>query len=165
VTRLSTGPGRPPFKVTPAVGAVIGASALLLVLVAFLIGAHGGSGGRVKPDRFTLRGDMLYDSQMRLAWQRRPGPGARDWAAAKAYCASAGGGLRLPEVSELMGLLDVLAVDPPLDPDGFQTTPVDVFWTSSKSPSADGAYLAVSFHDGTAHSTSVGDRNRVRCVR
>ena len=143
--------------------AAVGAAALLLVIVAFVLGFR--NAGGVKPGRYAMRGDMLYDSETRLAWQRHPGPGAKDWASAKAYCASAGGGLRLPEAKELTGLLDFVSLDPPLDPDGFQTSPVDVYWTSSKAPSADGAFLTVSFYDGGLRSSSAGDRNRVRCVR
>ena len=106
---------------------------------------------------------MVVDRESNLTWERRPAPAAMDWAAAGVHCGQAGEGYRLPTSDELVGLLAVLAVEPPLDTQAFSRTPVDVFWTATRA--SEGTAKVVSFASGSPGEAVVSARKRVRCVR
>ncbi len=119
--------------------------------------------------RFTLdgAGETVHDNSTKLTWQRAVPLAALAWADAKTYCQKlnlAGGGWRLPLVSELTGIVDRQET-PPIDPVAFPSTPEDEFW--SASPVQGDAYTAwsVVFDDGTSKHHSVDIVSRVRCVR
>lgn len=130
--------------------------AAVLVLGPKLVPAASGA-------RFVLEGDVVVDRESNLTWERRPAPAAMDWAAAGVHCGQAGEGYRLPTSDELVGLLAVLAVEPPLDTQAFSRTPVDVFWTATRA--SEGTAKVVSFASGSPGEAVVSARKRVRCVR
>jgi eukaryotic-like serine/threonine-protein kinase len=156
---------RAPPGFSAMAGVAVGVLAVAVVVVAFVAGR--GSGGEASPaaaaSRFQLDAGTLQDDETRLTWQRKPAPGAMDWASAKAYCARQSGGFRLPEVDELIGLLAVRATTPPLDPASFPTAAVDVFWSASAA--GPGAAAVVHFSTGLRGTSVISERNRVRCVR
>ena len=150
---------------TPLVGGLLGGLGVLIVIAAFVVGR--GRPGASAADRYRLDADTLRDAQTGLTWQRRPAGRTMEWSAAKAHCAGAGSGFRLPEVDELQGLLVVTTLDPPLDAAAFPTTAVDVFWSSALATGASstGAAWVVHFSDGRRTTSVVSAKNRVRCVR
>jgi hypothetical protein len=151
-----------PGGITPKVGTIVAGVGLFLVLGAFVVG-RGRPGASSGAARYTLEADTVRDAETGLTWQRKPAGRAMDWSAAKAFCAVAGAGYRLPGIDELQALLVVTTLDPPLDPAAFPTTPVDVFWSSA--PASDGSAWVVHFSDGRRTTSVVSARNRVRCVR
>jgi serine/threonine-protein kinase len=152
-------PGSP--RVALLVGGALGVLGVLVVLVAFAVGR--GRPGAPAAGRYQLEADTVRDAQTGLTWQRKPAGRTMDWTAARAHCAGAGAGFRLPETDELQGLLAVTTLEPPLDPVSFPTTPVDVFWSSA--PASDGSAWVVHFSDGRRTTSVISARNRVRCVR
>ncbi|MFT3770829.1 MAG: protein kinase [Minicystis sp.] len=153
-------PAPAPRGFSPMAGVAIGLAALIVVIIAFGLGRGRGS---PPADRFKLEADTLIDNQKKLTWQRRPASAAMDWAAARAHCQRVGGGYRLPTTDELQSLLDVTTIEPPLDPESFPTTAIDVFWSGSAA--GPGAAWAVHFSNGRTAESAVSARNRVRCVR
>ncbi len=151
----------PASKVPLVAAAVLGVLIAGVVIASFLIGR----GGDASAARFRLGPDTLVDSASKLTWQRKPGPGAMSYEAARTYCERAGEGYRLPDIEELKKLLDVTKVDPPLDPASFPTSPVDTFWSGSLAPDGSGARWVVHFSTGRVAGSALGLPNRVRCVR
>lgn len=72
------------------------------------------------------------------------------------------GGFRLPEIEELKGLLPILSTDPPVDPEGFTATPIDVFWSATEA--GRGTAMVLRFSTASAATSVVTAQNRVRCV-
>ena len=142
------------------VAAGIAALTLVVVVVAFALGDKGKAPAAAS--RFQVAGDTLVDTEAHRVWQLKPMPRTTDWAGAKAYCAHAGGGFRLPDVDELVGLLAVTTA-PGVDPSDFPTDAVDVYWSSISAGTS--SAMVVHFAGGTSKSDLVINRNRVRCVR
>ena len=134
-----------------------------MVIAAFVLGRQGGATSASPSARFTLDGATVRDATTGLTWQRAPAPGAMDWEGAKDHCAHQKGGLRLPEIDELAGLVAVTREKPPKDPANFSTTPVDVFWSASAA--GRGAAAVVHFSTGRRGTSVISGLNRVRCVR
>jgi hypothetical protein len=160
-TGLPAKPAARSSTLTIGVGVGLGVLATAIVVVAFALGKRGGA--TAGPGRYQLDASTVYDASSKLTWQRTPAQGTMDWSAAKAWCRGQGGGFRLPEASELVGLLAILDVAPPVDPVAFSTTPVDVFWSASTA--GGGAAVVVHFSTGRQGTSSMSGRNRVRCVR
>ncbi|APR78428.1 Serine/threonine-protein kinase pkn3 [Minicystis rosea] len=156
-------PASPGVKRTlsPMAGVAIGMVTVIVLIIAFGLGR--GRGGPPPPDRFTLSADTLVDSEKKLTWQRRPASSAMDWSSARSHCLRVGGGYRLPTADELKSLVQVTTMDPPLDPESFPTSAIDVFWSGTNA--GPGAAWAVHFSTGRTAETVVSARNRVRCVR
>ena len=167
----------PPAQTTPSarpnvavlVGIGVAVVGVVVVILAFAMGRgaaapSSSSGAAAVPSasRYTLDASTLRDGETKLTWQRSPAPGAMDWAAAKAYCMRQPG-FRLPDVQELVGLLAVTEVTPPLDPTGFPTSAVDVFWSATQP--GPGVASVVHFSTGRQATSVVSGRNRARCVR
>jgi hypothetical protein len=85
--------------------------------------------------------DAVRDVETGLTWQRRQSLGVVSWSGAKSGCsalpADGGAPWRLPEVAELLTLLDVEGMDPSgLDPAFFAGEPGDFYWTATVEASA-----------------------------
>jgi hypothetical protein len=156
-TATATAP-RGGFPVAAVVAA--GMVGLIVVIVAFGLGRGGGAPAAA---RYKLEADALLDADRKLTWQRRPAAATMDWTAARSHCLRVGGGYRLPTSDELTGLLAVTTLEPPLDPQSFPTSAIDVFWSST--PGSPGAAFAVHFSTGRTAEAAISARNRVRCVR
>src|SRR5208283_4914846 len=96
------------------------------------------------------------------------GAGRSTWANAKSYCASLGGGYRLPTAKELLTIVDFSQANPSIDTsaDAFPDTPPDPFWTATPlvgSPPTSAWFI--SFDDGYAGNDDMTKKYRVRCVR
>ncbi len=115
-------------------------------------------------------GATVYDNATKLTWQRDVPSTYYQWGYAKYYCQNlllAGGGWRLPWVSELLGIVDRQQVTPTIDPTAFPNTPATHFW--SASPVQGYAYYAwfVDFYNGSTTSDQYVSNYSpgVRCVR
>lgn len=147
--------------ISPIAGVSIGIAALIVLIIAFGLGR--GRGSPPAPDRFTLEADTLVDHEKKLTWQRHPASSAMDWSSARSHCLRVGGGYRLPTAEELKSLVQVTTTSPPLDPESFPTSAIDVFWSGTNA--GPGAAWAVHFSTGRTAESVVSARNRVRCVR
>jgi hypothetical protein len=124
-------------------------------------------------------GATVFDPKTGLEWQRAVPP-PMFWNAALAYCNEldlAGGCWRLPNVKELLTIVENTARVPPVDADAFPDTPAAQFWTSTLTRGTPGDVdtwmvlfenelaWTIPYQAGTAVST-VGDSPfHVRCVR
>jgi hypothetical protein len=85
--------------------------------------------------RYTVSGGIVVDTKTGLSWQQAASSTAMYEADAVSYCtalAAAGGGWRLPSVSELESIIDETRYDPAIDVTAFPNTPaMGFFWTQS----------------------------------
>jgi Protein of unknown function (DUF1566) len=127
------------------------------------------------PGRYAASGGVVVDSATHLTWQQPvatsgadDGNGRSTWAHAKSYCASLGGGYRLPTVKELLTIVDFSRSNPAIDTsdDAFPSTPAEAFWTATPLAASEptNAWF-ISFADGYAGNANMSQPNRVRCVR
>ena len=127
------------------------------------------------PGRYTASAGTVVDGVTHLSWQQAivtsggdDGAGRSTWAHAKSYCASLGGGHRLPTVKELLTIVDFSKTNPSIDTSvgAFPDTPPDAFWTATPlagSPPTSAWFI--NFYDGYAGNVDMMQPNRVRCVR
>lgn len=111
---------------------------------------------------------LVFDTFTKLTWERNVTLGSYGWAAAKGYCAGlslAGGGWRLPTLTELEGLVDRRTSNPAIDSTAFANTPALPFWTSSAYVGTPDNAWRVSFDDGHTATGKTTEALRVRCVR
>jgi hypothetical protein len=86
----------------------------------------GGAGADAPLGRYTVRDGLARDNTTNLTWQQTLDGTTTSEAGAENYCATlplAGGGFRLPTVSELRTILDVTRIAPAIDPSAFPNTP------------------------------------------
>ncbi len=125
------------------------------------------AGARFTPSPSAVVMSVL-DATTMLTWQKDVGPEAVSWQDAKTYCASLGGGFRLPGVKELLSLVDFTAATTPIDLSAFPGTPRDLFWTSSAVAGTAAFAWTVDFTSATyarAYPIDATELRRVRCVR
>jgi hypothetical protein len=127
------------------------------------------------PGRYTASGGTVVDNATQLTWQQLvatsggdDGAGRSTWANANGYCASLGGGYRLPTAKELLTIVDFSKANPAIDTSAsaFPDTPPEEFWTATPlagSPPTSAWFI--SFVDGYAGNVDMTQPNRVRCVR
>lgn len=80
--------------------------------------------------------DWVLDRSTGLEWQKTPGIGGLLWASATIYCTDQGGDARLPDVKELISLVDYSVASPgsPALPAGFPfvgVLPVFGYWSAT----------------------------------
>ena len=126
------------------------------------------AGADAPPGRYTVSNGTVYDTRTQLTWQQSVDAGAYPQANAVTYCAGlslAGGGWRLPTVSELLSIVDRTKYDPAIDPIAFPSTPAAGFWSSSPYVGSAGNAWNVNFEIGNSYSYAASSARRVRCVR
>ena len=122
--------------------------------------------------RFSVKsdssGDVVVDATFNRTWQRATAPGTYDWSQAKTYCGGLqlqGGGWRLPDLRELLSLVDIKISSPAVDKAFFADTFGAGYWTATAyQPSASSAWIVV-FNIGYSNSVDITNNFRVRCVR
>lgn len=146
--------------------------ASLLSLFASAMGLVPASPATAKPSkgRYEVQSSagLVLDTATKLTWERSVTLGSYGWAAAKGYCAGlslAGGGWRLPTLTELEGLVDRRTSNPAIDATAFPNTPSVAFWSSTAYVGTPDNAWRVSFDDGHASTGKVAEVLRVRCVR
>jgi hypothetical protein len=126
------------------------------------------AGADAPPCRYTIANGTVYDARTKLTWQQTVGAGTYAQAQAVSYCTSlplAGGGWRLPKVSELLTIVDATRFNPAIDPAAFPSTPATYFWSSSAYVGSSGSAWSVYFYNGFSTFHDTGTAYRVRCVR
>ena len=125
--------------------------------------------------RFAVDAGLVTDASTGLVWQQAVPAAPVTWPAAKAACAAAGAGFRLPSLKELQTLVDYAMSYPgdagapgaAIDPVAFPGTPPGGFWTSSPVSGSTAVAWIVKFDNGDTASNSVTamtDTKYVRCV-
>ncbi len=120
---------------------------------------------------FTDQGDgTVKDNRTGLVWSKATS--SKIWTDAKSYCSQnalglPGSGWRLPEVYELMAIVDYSKGSCPMWHPAFGTScpPWQWFWSSTPVPWSSSNAFAVYFGDGYVSGSDVGDGYGVRCVR
>jgi hypothetical protein len=110
----------------------------------------------------------VVDGTTGLTWQKGSSPDAVNWEDAKKYCASVGGGFRLPGAKELLSLFDTMTTGVAIDKTAFPGTPADGFWTSSSVAGTPASALIIDFSSAVSAGTNAAgktDLHHVRCVR
>jgi hypothetical protein len=125
------------------------------------------------PCHYTVAADGLTvrDNVMGLIWQRNEPAATYDWADAKAYCTSLSlgsftSGWRLPEIKELLTLVDwrLPWPGPTIDGFAFPNTRTDLYWSSSAFAGGGGRAWQVNFSNGVAVVEEPTVTVRARCV-
>jgi hypothetical protein len=110
----------------------------------------------------------VKDLSTGLVWQRAASDLQLTWAEAKLACEglpTAGGGWRMPSMSELQSIIDESQADPAIDAAAFPDTPSEGFWAATPLAGSTTAAWFVSFLDGIAYNALLEHPYRVRCVR
>ncbi|HTM45413.1 MAG TPA: DUF1566 domain-containing protein [Polyangiaceae bacterium] len=126
--------------------------------------------GGAPPGRYLIdsMNGTVVDTRTQLTWQRGIAPGTHTQPDAVSYCAGltlAGGGWRLPQVSELLTLVDPTVYNPAIDVAAFPDTPAVWFWTSSAYAGAVDNAWYVTFFYGYSATSPTSSEPQVRCVR
>ncbi|HEX7480716.1 MAG TPA: DUF1566 domain-containing protein [Polyangiales bacterium] len=121
------------------------------------------------PGRYTVSTTTgtVYDTRTKLTWQQTVDANSYTQANAKTYCtnlAPVGTGWRLPNVRELLTIVDPTKYNPSIDPTAFPSTPVDYFWSSSNYVGPSGGAWYVNFVDGSSGTDVTTSSYRVWCV-
>ena len=123
--------------------------------------------------RFKLDAGLVTDASTGLVWQQAVPVDQVTWPAAKAACAAAGEGFRLPSLKELQTLVDYgMAYPGPgaapgaaIDPTAFPATPPAAFWTSSSVSGSSAVMWIVRFDNGDSGSSNIAAATDIRYVR
>jgi hypothetical protein len=145
---------------------------LLLGIVLLSMTAHADAPpGRYSIDTAgteTLADDIVYDTRTMLTWQREMPEGLYEHAAAVAYCVDlelAGGGWRLPKISELRTLLDRTRHTPALDSTAFPASSWHIWWSSTPKAGAPTAAWNADVNVGRPQWGVMTSTLGIRCVR
>jgi hypothetical protein len=112
--------------------------------------------------------DVVTDASTGLTWQREASAELLPWSDAKLACEAltlAGGGWRMPSMSELQSLIDESRTDPAINLEAFPATTGEGFWAGTPLAGLATNAWFVSFVDGIAYNALVERPYRVRCVR
>jgi hypothetical protein len=117
--------------------------------------------------RFVIQGDVAFDTQTGLSWQRESSPHLMDWKTAKKYCADltlSSKPWRLAKINELMSLVDLSQPGAKIDSSVFPNTPAKIYWSFTPDASTPGEAKVVDFHLGKTESLGIATKKYVRCV-
>lgn len=127
--------------------------------------------------RFVPNGAEVLDTQTGLIWKRcsegQKWTGTTcggkatspNWRAALAIANAAGGGWRLPNVKELVSLVDITRSSPTIDPVAFPATLISSYWSSTPYNDYPDFAWAVGFNFGAVNFWHTDIGYRVRLVR
>lgn len=113
---------------------------------------------------------IVTDSTTGLEWQDNNISGTMNWQDAIDHCEGLSLGdhddWRLPNINELISLVDDSKYNPSIDTNAFQNTSTQNYWSSSTDASSTERARTVSFEDGNQlHYLGKGLSYQVRCVR
>ena len=126
--------------------------------------------GQAGKPRFTSSSkdpDWVLDSTTSLQWQRTPG-GFVLWDAARTYCTNLGGGARLPEIKELISLVDYSVAYPgPALPTGhpFLSVQSAIYWSATTAAGFPSDAWYVDFSRGDNSRFAKTSSGNAWCVR
>lgn len=141
---------------------------LQMLFIASVLGLGGFrlAGADAPPGRYGLDAETVTDQQTGLMWQRGTTATTYTWADASTRCdgLSLAGydDWRLPEIKELLSLVDDTRAAPAIDPLAFPNAPAAVFWSATASNQP----FYVWFEDGQSwNDRDAATVQYVRCVR
>lgn len=140
---------------------------LLTTLCFLAISARGAADAPPGRYDFSVNG-TVRDTRTTLTWQRELSPGLYSRNSGATYCSGlslAGTGWRLPQVSELLTLVDRTRNQPAIDANAFPGTPVTWFWASTPYAPDPAKGWRVDFGIGYSNAFELSTVARVRCVR
>ncbi len=122
--------------------------------------------------RYQSKTGTVLDTITKLIWQEKSPDKSYTWSEAEAYCKQQnteklGGyssGWRLPEITELLTIVDYRRVNPAFDQDAF-SGPTGWYWTSTPKYGGSGSAWHVSFGNGGSYWNGQTYYYCVRCVR
>lgn len=132
-----------------------------------LVGYGLAHAGKPIKDRFkVLHKDSAWVHTTSLQWQKTPNNEPITWTNADAYCSSLGDGSRLPEIKELISLVDYSMFNPAL-PEGNPFQDVVLSWYWSATALAENPSLAweVAVANGRVDTNDKSVVSRTWCVR
>jgi len=131
-------------------------AAYLLLGICTLLGGIFASRSGLAASRLVLEGSTVRDTKTGLVWQQTASSTKRDFAGAQAYCSGLGAGWRLPNIRELISIVDdthlpdfdqMPAIDPLFLP---SSTDHDFdFWSSTPTPGSSDSFWYVKFAYGS----------------
>jgi len=135
----------------------------------WLIGYGLAHAGKPIKDRFkVLHKDSAWvlDHTTSLQWQKTPNNEPITWTNADAYCSSMGDGSRLPEIKELISLVDYSMFQPAL-PEGnpFQDVVLSFYWSATALAENSSLAWEVAIASGHVSTTDKSVVSRTWCVR
>lgn len=142
----------------------------VLVLVLVTVGLVGLAQAKPNKPRFSILPSdnaWVLDSTTALQWQKTPGT-AMPWSTASTYCTDLGSGSRLPEIKELISLVDYSVAYPgPALPAGHPFVDVQWagYWSATAGASAPSDAWVVGFDDIGVYRNGKAASVRVWCVR
>ncbi|HXU80256.1 MAG TPA: DUF1566 domain-containing protein, partial [Polyangia bacterium] len=125
-------------------------------------------GGVPEHAPYQVSSGIVTDLNTHLTWQQMLDGTVRTWEQANAYCSTlplAGGGWRLPTMSELQSLIDETVKEPAIDATAFPGTPAEGFWAGTPLAGMPPYRWFVSFDRGIAYNAVPEHLYNVRCVR
>jgi len=127
-------------------------------------------GAKWPPQRFVATPDTILDTATNLTWQRDGTlSGSRAFQGASDYCAGlavAGGGWRVPSITELSSLVDRSLGGPMIDNSAFPKTINNWYWSSTTDANNAANAWTVQFSLGNNYANPKSDPyGVVRCVK
>ena len=122
---------------------------------------HGGT----TVGRFVVKGTEVCDRTTGLTWQQTPDATLRTNAAAVTYCLGLGNHYRLPEIKELISLLDYSQFNPTLPPGIFTGVANDGYWSATQNAQTAPLTWIGFFNNGSVVSDDRSNNLHVWCVR
>lgn len=122
------------------------------------------------PCRYTVANGTVYDTRTKLTWQQAiENVVFAQQSQAVSYCAAltlAGGGWRLPKISELLSITDPTRGNPnaATDPVAFPNAPF-FFWSSTPVANSSTYFWFLESRAGTSSYGPPAETPNVRCVR
>lgn len=120
------------------------------------------------PGRYAVTTETVFDAKTGLTWQRVSGP-LTSQEGAIGYCASLELGghrdWRLPDMAELLSIVDITRFDPAIDGVAFPNTPSRSFLSSSPFPPMGRCVEFGAGATGPCHDFIPDGSAYLRCVR
>jgi len=121
-------------------------------------------------DRFSINGEVVYDSKTELTWQSNPSSQKFNWNDAQSYCNNLSYGgesdWRLPNIYELKSLVDYTKYNPAI---AISSINIDInypyYWSSSKDVDDSSHAWDVDFKGGRDLWNGKSDKFLALCVR
>jgi len=128
------------------------------------------AGAKWPPQRFVAAADTVLDTATNLTWQRDGTvSGSHSFQSAADYCAGlalAGGGWRVPSITELSSLIDRSVAGPMIDNTAFPKTINNWYWSSTTDANAATNAWTLQFSVGNNYPSPKSDPyGVVRCVK
>ncbi len=115
--------------------------------------------------RFEVVGDVVRDHQTGLEWTRKNVSKERlSWDDAKAACEKLGNGWRMPEIRELLSLVDYERKEPAIDTSVFECDSA-WYWSATNYAPVSGCAWVVLFGHGNSYGGNRLHGGFVRAVR